>query len=145
MAGKGEEFGMETAASPNLAPILARLAGLTKLCQTQLVGMQELQRTLDEDVASILHNLEQRPMVDVMSITDRLDQTIDAVDRVMQRRIPRLMSRRWWIVWLWLVTGIALGVSGCWWVTQTARGRQTLAYVWPQGAVPQAVTPLRKK
>ena len=114
----------------------------------QMAGLEELQRTLDEDVLPILVQLEHRPLVDVERITQKLDATIDAVDRVMQRRIPMLMTRRWWIVWLWFVAGIALGVSGCWWTTQTPQGQQVLAWAWRHvPGMPRApvVQPMKRK
>jgi hypothetical protein len=145
MAGKMEGTTLDGMDQESSVAVMARLKELARLYQTQLVGLQELQRTLDEDIAGILYQLAQRPVIDIESLTSRLDATIDAVNRIMQRRIPRLMSRRWWVVWVWLILGIALGASGTWWTTQTPIGKKALALVWPQSPVAVPASPWRKK
>jgi|SRR5215467_7601329 len=117
---------------------LSLLVTVAKRQDLQLAAMEDLKETLTVDIAGVLTRLDQRPELDVDGLKRRIDEAIDCVDRVTRQRIPRLVSRRWYVAWLWLITGIVLGIMGYHAATQTALGRQATALVLPHA---QPLTP----
>jgi hypothetical protein len=74
----------------------------TEVLVVALDAIQEEQ----QEQTTILQHLEQRKIVELDGVERRLDELADALGQITMRRMPRLMSRRWWIVPLWI--GIAL-------------------------------------
>lgn len=129
MASNGRDpFAVE----PVEAPTQPGLAHMLKLQKLQLVGMEELQRLLEEDILATLRNLEQRPVLDVETITRRQDETIDVIDRMTTSRVKKLVQRRWWSCWFWCGFGLMTGMLLAYWALETPRGKQLLGIVWPQ-------------
>lgn len=128
--------------SAGQAKELALLKGIVKRQELQLAAMEDLKETLTVDIAGVLIRLDQRPELDVDDLKRRMDEAIDSVDRVTRQRIPRLVSRRWYVAWLWLMTGLLLGIMGYHAATQTALGKQALALILPHA---QPLTPRKGK
>lgn len=138
MDSNGQDpFTTEPVPQLNLAPLL-------KLQNLQLTGLEELHTTLKNDVAPVLIRLERRPIVDVETITKKLDDAIDAMDRLTQLRIPRLVSRRWYGNWFWCGFGFMAGVLLTYWALATPRGKQLLGVMWPS-SIPQQAMPAGKR
>lgn len=120
------------------APTQPGLAQLLKLQKLQLIGMEELQRVLEEDIYATLRTLEQRPILDVEAITKRQDETIDVIDRMTTSRVKKLVQRRWWSCWLWGGFGLMTGMLLAYWTLETPRGKQLFSVVWPQTLTQQS-------
>ena len=114
----------------------AMLKGIVKRQDLQLAALEDLREILTVDIAGVLTRLDQRPELDVDGLKRRMDEAIDCVDRVTRQRIPRLVSRRWYVAWLWLITGLLLGIMGYHAATQTALGKQATALILPHAQPP---------
>jgi len=118
------------------------LAKIAKRQDLQLAAMEDLREILTVDIAGVLTRLDQRPELDVDGLKRRMDEAIDCVDRVTRQRIPRLVSRRWYAAWLWLMAGILMGIMSYHAATQTALGKQATALILPHA---QPSTPRKGK